>query len=474
MLLSKTDFKKYLTCPFYLWLFKYRKDLLPEELIHPSGKFIDEGKEVDELSKGLFPKGVEIGEFNLEGWKRTQASIKKGSKILIQPTVVAGELTSRADFLIYNEDFERWDIYEVKSSTAVKRGGQKTWNENQIVDVAFQKITWEKAGIKIGATYIVYVNKDFVKHGEVKAEFCGPEKGEKGFFVKENVSGEVSEMMPFIEPEIESALSVIRIQKDVHEAMNALCPDINSCNFISELSSDVRKMLGVELITEEGEEKKNLESVRLALKSLSYPLYFFDYETYDSAIPLFDGFHPYQKMPFQYSLHIKKSSSSKVEHKYFLADKLENPMPDLLAQLNKDIGPRGSILVWYESFEKTRNEEMAKMYPEYADFLRGVNERVFDLMKVFDKELYWRKEFGTSRSLKVVAPVLAPDLPYSELNIHEGGTASASWKELVDSNLPEHKKQELKTDMLKYCQRDTEVMVRILDVVEREIKDGKN
>jgi hypothetical protein len=39
----------------------------------------------------------------------------------------------------------------------------------------------------------------------------------------------------------------------------------------------------------------------------AYPIYFIDYETYSSAIPLVDGARPQAPIPFQYSLHVKRT-----------------------------------------------------------------------------------------------------------------------------------------------------------------------
>ena len=469
-LLSKSDFKKFLECPLYLWLWKYHKDLLPEDILKPGGKYIDEGKEVDELSKGLFPDGVEVKEFGEAAWVKTQELIKKKTTALIQPTVIAGELMSRADFLVYNPDRKNWDIYEVKSSTEVKKGSRKKWYENHLVDAAFQRICWERAGMKIGSVYIVYVNRDFVRHGEVKAEFCGEERGPKGFFVKENVTGLVAELAPEVEKEIKKALAILKPGKDIKVKAQSLCPDHDKCYFLGVLPSPLLKSLGVEISQVEDKDSRDIESVKTELQKLEYPLYFFDYETYASAIPFFDGFRPYQNITFQYSLHVRKSAGSDVEHKYYLCDEYKNPIPDLLGQLSKDLGPKGSVLVWFETFEKTRNEEMAVKHKKHAAFLRGVNERVFDLMKVFKKDRYWRKEFFGSRSLKVVAPILVPDMLHTELVIQEGETASASWKTLVAGELTDGDKAKLAEDMLLYCGRDTEVMVKILDFLERDIE----
>ena len=185
-------------------------------------------------------------------------------------------------------------------------------------------------------------------------------------------------------------------------------------------------------------------------------------------IPFFDGFHPYQNMPFQYSVHIQENRGGPTTHKYFLAKEKENPIPALLKQMQEDLGETGSVIVWYETFEKGRNKEMAVMHPEYALFLRAVNKkRMYDLMTIFKERLYRRNEFGKSSSLKVVAPVMVPELSYSELEIQEGMEASNGWLTLVNHTLPKEEEKALYENMLKYCERDTEVMVKILGILEK-------
>jgi hypothetical protein len=39
-----------------------------------------------------------------------------------------------------------------------------------------------------------------------------------------------------------------------------------------------------------------------------FPLYFLDYETYAPAIPAFDTYSPYQRIPFQFSLHVLRAT----------------------------------------------------------------------------------------------------------------------------------------------------------------------
>ena len=45
------------------------------------------------------------------------------------------------------------------------------------------------------------------------------------------------------------------------------------------------------------------EFVKEFLDGLSYPLYFLDFETFQSAIPLYDDSKPYEQLTFQYSLY---------------------------------------------------------------------------------------------------------------------------------------------------------------------------
>ncbi|MGH7240209.1 MAG: DUF2779 domain-containing protein [Candidatus Saccharimonadales bacterium] len=203
------------------------------------------------------------------------------------------------------------------------------------------------------------------------------------------------------------------------------------------------------------------------LSRLQYPIYFFDYETYASPLPPFEGTKPYQNIPFQYSLSIKDAPTTSLRHTHYLATRFENPVRELLGKLQGDIGPIGSIVVWFAPFESRRNEEMAVMEPTFAKFLSELNERMFDLMLLFKPKnnLYLHSEFKGSASLKTVLPVLCPELSYDQLAIREGATAAASWPLLTSGALSDPEKKTLEHDMIAYCQRDTDAMAGILDHV---------
>jgi Domain of unknown function(DUF2779) len=56
------------------------------------------------------------------------------------------------------------------------------------------------------------------------------------------------------------------------------------------------------------------EGIRGELEGLQFPLYFLDYETFLPAIPLFSGYGRFDRVPFQFSLHILHRPGEVPEH----------------------------------------------------------------------------------------------------------------------------------------------------------------
>ena len=204
------------------------------------------------------------------------------------------------------------------------------------------------------------------------------------------------------------------------------------------------------------------ELIAKELGDLSFPLYFLDYETCPAAVPRFDGYSPYNQIPFQYSLHKLNSPADKEpEHFEFLHTKADDPSRALAESLQKNIGDKGTVIVWNKKFESQRNNEIGKRLPEFKSFMDSVNARIYDLMDIFSKQYYVHKDFKGSTSIKYVLPVLAPELTYKNLNIREGGTASQSWDKIALGSLPQKEKDQIAKDLLAYCERDTYAMYAI-------------
>jgi hypothetical protein len=150
-----------------------------------------------------------------------------------------------------------------------------------------------------------------------------------------------------------------------------------------------------------------------------------------------------------------------VEHYEFLAEGKHDPRPAFLAELKQDIGPKGSILVYYEAFEKSRLKELAKAFPEYQAWVDSIIKRIVDLNVPFRDFCYYHPQQLGSSSLKHVLPVLT-DLTYDDLEIGEGTTASLKFMEAAFGNISDVERQKIRANLLIYCGQDTEAMVRIV------------
>jgi len=472
-----------------LWLHKYRKDLVGEDAKAAMKRLFDEGCEVEKWAYKLFPGGFDAYAGSAENdfenaVKNTKKLVKARKKVIFQPTISNWDIFCRADIIKLNPKTGEYDIYEVKSSTEVK--------DIHLIDLAFQKICFEVEKIKIGNMFLVHINNKYVRDGQIN-----PQK----LLVCENITDSVKDIIREVGLGIEDAQKMLA-NKNIEPDVRILkqCRNPHDCDFIHycwrdipddsiyEIAGSLRKdklemllnmgILQIKDIPEgyvtNGAGMRHLRAIKTQkvfidyigikreLAQLEYPLYFLDYETFNPAIPLFDGYRPYQRIVFQYSLHIKNNPSAGLMHYDYLCDKISEPTNELAESLANAIGKNGSVIAWNKSFETGCNNEMScRCGKKYAGFFESVNERIFDLMQPFKKGYYVHKKFKGSCSIKKVLPVLAPDLSYKGLNIREGSTASESWLKLTDQRIPKENRQKLARDMQAYCQLDTLAMVKI-------------
>lgn len=480
-MLTKSDYIKYLQCSKLAWLNKNRPDLISQEIKDSFVEVMETGYEVESYAYKLFPKGkIAKGKVDTE-------ILMKDSEVIFQPTIIGGDLYCRADIIVYDKKSKAWNIYEVKSSTQAK-----TIHKH---DLAFQKLCFEKAGHKVGKLNLVLINNKYVKNGEINV---------KKLFKIENIMDEVldlavetkegvASLTKILESETEPNIRPVKQCNNPHECIfkDYCLKDLPEKSIYSVLGKFSEKTINqlldagiveIEKIPDElvsksfsphfhaikyNEVSIKKTGIKKELKQITYPIYFLDYETYGSTIPLLDGYRPYQNIIFQYSLHIQKTPESDVEHFSFLANKLTDPTEELAMALKALIGEEGTVIAWNMCFEQGCNEDMAERAGEFKEFFDDINERMYDLMMVFRKGLYIHKDFLGSASLKKVLPVLVPSLSYGEINIHEGMTASNSWFEMVSPKTTEKRKEEIYADLLKYCELDTLAMVEILNELRR-------
>jgi hypothetical protein len=219
------------------------------------------------------------------------------------------------------------------------------------------------------------------------------------------------------------------------------------------------------------EVKIDKEKIKAFLDSIAYPINFFDFETFQNAIPRFDKQRPYAQMPFQYSLHILHEDGT-LEHKEFLGDENADPREALAKQMLQDITSTGSIVAYSQGFEKGKIRDLAELLDGLSEELLALNERFVDISDPFSQKHYYHPKFNGRYSIKVVLPTLFPDddeLDYKKLgSIQNGGDAMDTFANLYLIK-DKDKVDEIKQDLLAYCRLDTLAMVRIWEKLHQII-----
>ena len=435
----------FLRQPAWLWLKKNDPKKLPPVDENTQALF-DAGHQFEPYAESKFPEGATLGfsDYNeyLSLPQRTQDAIKSGAPVLFQPRFEWQEYTCICDIVSFVEGNEV-DLYEIKASTSAKV-------EHEF-DLAFQAAVLEGTGLKVRNIYVIHVNNQYVRNGAIEADKITHTEDVTTKVRKRSEA--TAKYMPLAlataqqktMPDPSPDLAKLGSKKSWLQVYEAIFPQTPK-----EYPADIAPTI-------------QQDEIKKFLDGLKYPLYFLDYETLMSLVPYFDGHRPYQQVPFQYSLHILQSPDAELEWREYLHRDNSDPARPLTEQLIKDIGDSGTVLVWYEGFEKARNSELGEMLPQYKGAMEAINDRVIDLMVPFKSKWYDDPRFAGSASIKQVLPVVCPELSYKALGIQEGGSAQRLWMEAVLDEKRADQKEQILADLIEYCKLDTFAMVEIFN-----------
>ncbi len=450
---------------------------------------LTKGNMVETWARKLFPDGVLIDEAGDDAVRITQEHIAKKTHVIFQSKFIYDKFLAKNDALEYDKENDCWNLYEIKGTNTLDENASSI---DHVEDATFQTVILKALGIKVGKIFIIHLNKEYVREDEINI---------RDLFTNDDITAEVQEREEATKEKMRKAAEGLFQQDEnalicqcIYSGRSAHCTTFRysypklpeySIHDLSRIGSSKKKLeslvdsqiFDINDIPEDFEltlNQKNqvyvhktqkpiidLNAIKKELKSLVYPLYFFDYETYPPAIPLFKGFKPYQQIPFQFSLHVLNDENSEPAHFEYLHEKPTDPSLPLINKLREMIGPEGSIIVWSKRFEKSINSQLAERCPEHADFLEDINDRVYDLMEIFQKQFYVHPEFRGKVSIKKVLPVMVPKLSYKELEIKEGGSAMEAWYEMVFGDGSQEDRKKISADLRTYCGLDTYAMYAI-------------
>ena len=483
-LISKSKYLEGLQCHKLIWFRYNAKDKIPP--IDASTQAIfDQGHLVGNYAKKLFRGGVEI---EAKPWEF--AAIEKQSMDALTKRVPLFEAGfshngafARFDILNPIGNME-WDLVEVKSSTEVK--------EVNIDDLSVQYYIAAGCGLKIRSCLLYYINNQYIRRGEID-----PNK----LFSSSDVTPDVRARLKEVPTNLAAMQEAIRLKTFPDIPIGPHCSDPYDCilmdlcwNFLPEhnvftlyrsrrsfdwFTAGILELKDVPADTEFTETQQiQIETLRSGrphvdsgaiakfLETLRYPISLLDFETFNTAIPAYDNLRPYQRVPFQFSLHIQEERGEQPQHHSYLADGVSDPRPDVLSKLKQLLGSSGSIVCYNAAFEKGVLKECSEAFPEFGEWYETIEERIVDLIVPFRSFAYYHPDQKGSASLKVVLPVLTGK-SYEGMPIADGDTASREYLRVTFGKVEPSDRDSVRRQLEAYCGYDTMAMIWILERLYR-------
>ena len=480
--LSKSRIAAWRQCPKRLWLQIHRPDLL--EVSADTNRGFQIGYEVGDVAQGLFPNGILIEDND----NLSAALVATKTGISIHPDLPIFEATFQHDGLLIRSDLliptpNGYCMTEVKSSASVK--------PYHIDDCAIQAWVLKKNNIDLSSIELAHIDTGF--------EYLG-DGNYQGLFHHEKLDDAVFPLIKLVPNWIKEARSTLSGEEPCIE-VGSQCNDPFECPFKAYCSRDIAVaeqpkfpldvmyrmqatakddlrskgiddalQVPVEFLNETQQWIQRISQTGVAellpqagkvLEDFPYPRYYLDFETITLAVPRWAKTRPYStQVPFQWSCHIE-TSQGQLQHEMFLSVTGDDPRRACAESMIAALGNDGPVFVYYQSFEKSRISELAKLFPDLADALLAINERVVDLLPIA-RANYYHPDMKGSWSIKAVLPTIAPDLDYTQLTVGNGGDAQAAYREIVHNKTSKLRKQELTAGLREYCTLDTLAMVRLV------------
>lgn len=483
---SKSRYCCGIQCPKMLWLKKNMPEEFDDSVMNEA--ILSTGNDVGDLAMGLFGDYTEVPYSESLGdmIPATQKLIDEGVENICEASFSYDGCFCSVDIL-KNLGDNKVEIYEVKSSTEVKN----IYHE----DVSYQNWVLTKLGFDVQKVCLVHINNQYVRHGDLELDklFTIVDLTEIAKTKFDEVGENIAKFREYVDQETEPECKV-----------GGQCSSPYECGYWAHCAVDMPEeggptvwnisrlrdkqwyydngyitfqqlydagVLKGNYLQQVEVELKNLppqikpKEVKKFLDTLSYPLYFLDFETFNPAVPLYDESSPYQQMVFQYSLHYIEEEGGELKHKECLAYPGSDPRRQIAEQLCKDIPLDVCTTAYNMGFEKGKIRDLAALYPDLHDHLMNIHDNIKDIMIPFQKRWYYTKEMQGSYSIKYVLPALFsddPSLNYHNLEgVHNGGEASNTF--LAMQKMDKEELEKWREHLLRYCELDTFAMVKVLD-----------
>jgi hypothetical protein len=375
-------------------------------------------------------------------------------------------------------------LIEVKSATSVK--------PEYKYDVAIQRHVLIGSGVEIRHASVMHLNREYVFDGkkfDTATLFVIAEVKPKDAISEDEISDRLKEQFQVLNKPNSPDIKAGKHCEDPHR-----CEFYDQCNtelpldhisFLPRISSkkaaeltaagitSIKKIPAAFLLSEKQRiavdsvtSGKPYISPELAreLDGLEHPLCFMDFETVFPALPRFAKMAPYNQIPFQWSVHRQEKPGGPLKHFEFLAENNSDPRLPFVESLCKAVRGAGNIVVYNQTFESGRLDDLARWLPAYKSDIK-TKAKMWDLLVIIGRNVY-HPTFAGSFSLKPVLPAFIPEMAYENLEVSDGMAAGTAWARFVDATTPAAEKVRLKLALLEYCKQDTLALVKLLEALQ--------
>jgi len=474
-MLTKTAYLAFTQCAKYLWLDTHQQELAsaPDPAAQ---RRLRAGQQVDLLAREQFPNGhlILYRPYPEDMAPLTSQAIAEGAETLFQATFAVDDMLVKVDILTQTE--VGWHLIEVKSSTQYKE-------VEHLPDIAFQVHVLRRAGLRITQASLMHLNSDCLAPNL------------SNLFDFTDVTTSVEAFMPKVAADTAVMRQLLTQSAPPLTGIGRHCTRPYACPFYEHCWQNVTGLTIYDIPRLDAQKERPLQdagilyladippdypltatqrafvdfyvrqhiqidrvAIQQALAELQFPLYFFDFETIDYAVPTFEGCKPYQQVPFQYSCHILAEDGTVIHCDYLHTD-ADDPRRPLAEALIGHIGETGSLIAYNIPFERGVLHHLAGHLPDHAERLLAMAERLWDQLPIF-RQHYRDYRFGKSNSLKSVLPVIAPHLSYAILDVSNGTQAQVVWEAMIGQG-DTAVKQQMMEQLREYCHLDTWAMVEI-------------
>lgn len=474
-----SDLKKYIRCPLL-----YLKELTTQKLEHPSFVRLDE-KIIDLVSCKLGVTDPFIGETG-DSTTRTIEALQTYDWLVRARFEYQG-LRIKAPFL--HRTAQGWDIYFIY--TGLYPHADDT--------IFYNAALWviQNCGVKIGEVRILHLNAKYERGEELDPDALfiitdsfynahnNPTLPIEETLAKKQMdfSSILKEMQEATEKELPEPLRTVRcagrrkcpyydecFSFEIKEPDNSVLHLVNSQHRYDMYKKGLRTLKQVDLDLLEGSRMQYAQiradengglyadqyALRSWLKNISYPIAFLDFEWETFAVPPYKGMHPYDVLPFEYSLHIMQKDGT-VTHKVYL--NVHDDRRDMAENLVRDIPKNGSIIAYNAmGAEMIRIQEFADQFSDLKISLENINHRMEDMQLPFITGAVYDVRMRGSWSLKSIMAMM-DDPGYKDLDISQGMDAVYQWRHLdYNDGTSVEEKAKIVEDLKRYCGMDSYAM----------------